>query len=98
VGIPQWTSPGAPIPRTPQQYFTARRLARTATETAVAKGLEGIPADAFEPLEAMVESIVALCECEPDRTGASYVSLDLLEELGRPARGLDGRDLDATLA
>lgn len=44
----------------------------------------------IESMEAMVESIVALCECEPERTGKVHVSLDLLDELGRTVMTLDG--------
>jgi NAD(P)-dependent dehydrogenase (short-subunit alcohol dehydrogenase family) len=46
--------------------------------------------DQIESMEAMVESIVALCECEPDRTGQVHVSLDLLDELARTVMTLDG--------
>ena len=41
-------------------------------------------ADQVEPMESMVEAVLALCDCEPDRTGRVHVSLDLLEELSRP--------------
>jgi len=37
--------------------------------------------DQVEPMETMVESVTALCACEPDRTGRVYVSLELLDEL-----------------
>jgi len=57
---------------------------------AAARGMEGIPEEAFESMEAMVEAIIALCECDQDRTGYSYVSLDLLDELQRPVLLLDG--------
>jgi citronellol/citronellal dehydrogenase len=46
--------------------------------------------DQIESMEAMVESIVALCECEPQRTGRVHVSLDLLDELDRTVMTLDG--------
>jgi citronellol/citronellal dehydrogenase len=46
--------------------------------------------DQIESMEAMVESIVALCECEPERTGLVHVSLDLLDELQRTVMTLDG--------
>jgi NAD(P)-dependent dehydrogenase (short-subunit alcohol dehydrogenase family) len=46
--------------------------------------------DLVEPMEAMVESVVALCECGPERNGHVHVSLDLLAELGRPVMTLDG--------
>ena len=44
----------------------------------------------IESMEAMVEATVALCRCEPDRTGGVYVSLDLIAELGLEVRSLDG--------
>jgi citronellol/citronellal dehydrogenase len=43
----------------------------------------------IESMEAMVESIIALCECEPERTGRVHVSLDLLDELDRTVMNLD---------
>ena len=42
-------------------------------------------------MEEMVEAWSALCDCPPDLTGRTCVSLDLLAELGVVARGLDGR-------
>ncbi len=45
--------------------------------------------DQIERMEAMVEAAVALCRCEPARTGRVHVSLDLLAELGVPVRSLD---------
>ena len=44
----------------------------------------------IESMEAMVESIVALCDCDADRTGRVHVSLDLLDELGITVMTLDG--------
>jgi NAD(P)-dependent dehydrogenase (short-subunit alcohol dehydrogenase family) len=44
----------------------------------------------IESMEAMVESIVALCECDEERTGKVHVSLDLLDELDRTVLTLDG--------
>jgi NAD(P)-dependent dehydrogenase (short-subunit alcohol dehydrogenase family) len=46
--------------------------------------------DQIEPMEAMVEATLALCDCPLDRTGRILVSLDLLEELGAPVMALDG--------
>jgi NAD(P)-dependent dehydrogenase (short-subunit alcohol dehydrogenase family) len=46
--------------------------------------------DLLESLEAMVEGTLALCDCEPERTGKVYASLDLLDELGRTVMTLDG--------
>jgi citronellol/citronellal dehydrogenase len=45
----------------------------------------------IESMEAMVEAVLALCDCGPDRTGQVYVSLDLLDELGATVMALDGR-------
>jgi NAD(P)-dependent dehydrogenase (short-subunit alcohol dehydrogenase family) len=47
--------------------------------------------DQIESMEAMVEAVLALCDCEPDRTGQVFVSLDLLDELGATVMDLDGR-------
>ena len=44
-----------------------------------------------EPMEVMVEAIVALCTCDPDTlTGRVTLSGPLLEELGITAKNLDG--------
>jgi NAD(P)-dependent dehydrogenase (short-subunit alcohol dehydrogenase family) len=47
----------------------------------------------IESMEAMVEGVMALCDCPPDLTGRSCVSLDLVDELGLEVRGLDGGEL-----
>jgi len=47
--------------------------------------------DMVESLEAMVEAVLALCVCEPARTGRVFSSLDLLDELRRTVMTLDGR-------
>jgi NAD(P)-dependent dehydrogenase (short-subunit alcohol dehydrogenase family) len=44
----------------------------------------------IEPMEAMVEGAVALCDCAPDRTGGIYVSLDLIAEIGATVMTIDG--------
>ncbi|MGH9016867.1 MAG: SDR family NAD(P)-dependent oxidoreductase [Acidimicrobiales bacterium] len=46
--------------------------------------------DQVESMEEMVEAIVALCDCPPERSGRTHVSLDLLRELALPVRRLDG--------
>jgi citronellol/citronellal dehydrogenase len=46
--------------------------------------------DQVESIEEMVEAVVALCDCPPDRTGGTHISLDLLAELGLTAHELDG--------
>jgi NAD(P)-dependent dehydrogenase (short-subunit alcohol dehydrogenase family) len=50
-----------------------------------------LTADQIEPLEAMVEATLALCDCDPDTTGRIAVSLDLLAERGIPVMTLDGK-------
>ena len=77
---------------------TVEPRAAVATEGAIAKGLDSIRDDQFEPLEAMVEAVVALCSCEADRTGRVHVSLDLLDELGCMVMHLDGRRPYAPMA
>jgi citronellol/citronellal dehydrogenase len=52
-----------------------------------------LPRDQVESMEEMVEAILTLCDCSPERTGRSYVSLDLLRALAVPVRGLDGAPL-----
>jgi NAD(P)-dependent dehydrogenase (short-subunit alcohol dehydrogenase family) len=61
-----------------------------ATEEALARGLDGVPKDRIEPVEAMAEAAAALCACGPERSGLVHVSLDLLTELGLGIRALDG--------
>jgi citronellol/citronellal dehydrogenase len=46
--------------------------------------------DQIEPLEAMVEAVTALCACDQEITGRTFVSLDLLDSWGLEVRGLDG--------
>ncbi len=47
-----------------------------------------------ESMEEMVEAIVTLCDCPPERTGRIHVSLDLLNELAIRVHGLDGMPLN----
>jgi citronellol/citronellal dehydrogenase len=49
--------------------------------------------DQLESMEEMVEAVVALCDCPPEQTGRTNVSLELLDELGIKVLGLDGRPL-----
>jgi citronellol/citronellal dehydrogenase len=46
--------------------------------------------DQIESMEAMVESIIVLCDCESERSGHVHVSLDLLDELDLTVMDLDG--------
>jgi NAD(P)-dependent dehydrogenase (short-subunit alcohol dehydrogenase family) len=47
-----------------------------------------------ESMEAMVEGVLALCDCPAARIGGTFVSLDLIDELGLEVRGLDGRRIE----
>lgn len=77
-------------------YGTGVRVNAVAPRAAVrSEGAAAILGDAlddarFEPLEAMVEAVVALCCCDADLTARDVVSLDLLDELGLPVRPIDG--------
>jgi len=46
--------------------------------------------DQIETMEEMVEAVMALCDCPPERSGLDHVSLELIAELGLDVRGLDG--------
>lgn len=50
-------------------------------------------ADQIEPIEAMVEAVVALCACPEDVTGQNLVSLDLIDAWGLTVHALDGSPL-----
>ena len=54
-----------------------------------------LDSDQVESMEEMVEAVVALCDCAPERTGRIHVSLDLLQELSVSARQLDGTPFPA---
>jgi citronellol/citronellal dehydrogenase len=45
--------------------------------------------DQMESMESMVEAVLRLCECDPDRTGQVYVSLVLLAETTPASRAGD---------
>jgi NAD(P)-dependent dehydrogenase (short-subunit alcohol dehydrogenase family) len=65
---------------------------RAAVLTEGARELVGktLPPDKVEPLEEMVEAVVALCDCPPDVTGQVHVSLDLIAAWNLPVHNLDG--------
>ena len=50
--------------------------------------------DQVESMEEMVEAVVTLCDCPPERTGRIHVSLNLLSELAIRVHGLDGLPLN----
>jgi NAD(P)-dependent dehydrogenase (short-subunit alcohol dehydrogenase family) len=60
------------------------------SEGAATRGMDGILEESIESMEAMVEAIVALCDCEEERTGQVFSSLALLDELERTVMTLDG--------
>jgi short-subunit dehydrogenase len=62
-----------------------------ATEGAIAHLGDGIDADRYEPVEVMVEGVLALCDCPPERTGGVYEDQPLLRHLGVEIRTLDGK-------
>jgi citronellol/citronellal dehydrogenase len=68
---------------------------RAAVMTEGAAALVGgtLGPDQIESLEQMVEAVIALCTCPAEVTGATFVSLDLLERWGLEVHGLDGRPL-----
>lgn len=49
--------------------------------------------DQIEPMEAMVEGTLYLCDCPPDVTGQITVSLDNIERFGLTVHGLDAHPL-----
>ena len=51
-----------------------------------------IKPEMIEPVEAMAEAALALACCDAKLTGRITYSLDLLRELGREIRTLDGRE------
>jgi citronellol/citronellal dehydrogenase len=55
-----------------------------------------LQSDQIESMEEMVEAVVALCDCPPERTGGIHVSLDLIEEMQLVVHDLDGAPLPAS--
>jgi NAD(P)-dependent dehydrogenase (short-subunit alcohol dehydrogenase family) len=53
-----------------------------------------VPPEAFEPIEGMVEAVVALCDCPAEHTGRIEVSLDLLAARSLMVHHLDGSLLE----
>lgn len=70
---------------------TLQPVKPVASEGAVAHLAGRISADRFNPVEVIVEATCALSSCGPDLTGRICVDGPLLDELGIPVRGLDGR-------
>ena len=65
---------------------------RAAVRSEGAEALVGstLRADQVEPMEHMVEAVVALCACPSTETGGTLISGDLLGRLGLAVRTLDG--------
>jgi len=65
---------------------------RAAVMSEGAEALVGdiVTAEMVEPMETMVESVLALCDCGVERTGGIYVSRDLVAEVGATVMMLDG--------
>jgi NAD(P)-dependent dehydrogenase (short-subunit alcohol dehydrogenase family) len=67
-------------------------LAAIATPTVIAGGM--IPQEVCEPVETMVEAVLALLTGDPDTlTGLDTTSIELLRELRRPVHDLAGAEL-----
>ncbi len=49
--------------------------------------------DQVERMEEMVEGVLLLCDCAPEVTARTCVSLELIDEFGAEVRGLDGGPL-----
>ena len=54
------------------------------------EGKDRITEHVIESMEAMVEGLLVLCDCEESRTGQICYSLDLLDETNRTVMTLDG--------
>jgi hypothetical protein len=68
-------------------------VAAVATPGVAAMGLTPDADTHVEPVEQMVEAVIALATGDPaSRTGRIVTSAEILEELGRPIRNLDGSD------
>jgi NAD(P)-dependent dehydrogenase (short-subunit alcohol dehydrogenase family) len=77
-------------------YGTGIRVNTVEPRAAVmSEGAEAVAGDVITPemvesMEAMVEGAIALCDCDTERTGGVFVSLDLIDELGLQVMRLDG--------
>jgi NAD(P)-dependent dehydrogenase (short-subunit alcohol dehydrogenase family) len=69
---------------------TVEPRAAVMSEGAAAIASDVITPEMVESMEAMVEGTIALCDCEAERTGGVFVSLDLIDELGLEVMTLDG--------
>ncbi len=65
---------------------------RAAVMSEGAEALVGgmVGAEAIESMEAMVEGALVLCDCPPESTGGTHVSLDLIKQHGLTVMTLDG--------
>jgi NAD(P)-dependent dehydrogenase (short-subunit alcohol dehydrogenase family) len=72
---------------------TVEPRAAVMSEGAEALAGASLHADQIETMEEMVEAVVALCDCSPERTGRTDVSLDLIAELELAVRDLEGKPL-----
>jgi NAD(P)-dependent dehydrogenase (short-subunit alcohol dehydrogenase family) len=81
---------GAELDGTGIRVNTIEPRAAVLSEGADALVGRSLRPDQIESLEQMVEAVVALCDCAEDVTGASFVSLDLLDAWDLPVHDLDG--------
>jgi citronellol/citronellal dehydrogenase len=82
---------GAELAGTGIRVNTVEPRAAVMSEGAAALVGDTIRPDQIEPLELMVEAIVALCACPAGVTGRSFVSIDLVDEWQLEVHGLDGQ-------
>jgi NAD(P)-dependent dehydrogenase (short-subunit alcohol dehydrogenase family) len=68
---------------------------RTGVYSEGAEALVGgiVDTSGWESMEEMVEGVLALCDCAENVTGGVHVSTEVVAQLCRPVRGLDGRSL-----
>lgn len=81
---------GAELHGTGIRANTVQPRAAVRSEGADALVGSSLRADQIETLEEMVEAVVALCDCGPEVTGRSFVSLDLLADWRLAVRDLNG--------
>lgn len=72
------------------RVMTVQPRAAVMSEGAQALVGDLVTDDQIESMEAMVESILVLCDCGPELSGGIHVSLDLLDSLGVTVMDLDG--------
>jgi NAD(P)-dependent dehydrogenase (short-subunit alcohol dehydrogenase family) len=81
---------GAELAGTGVRVNAVQPRAAVLSEGAAALVGTTLRADQVEPMEEMVEAVVALCDCPAEVTGQTFVSLDLIADWGLVVHALDG--------